>query len=247
MGGTRSKDVKLDLGGWIVDRVTPQELLAEPPALESLTPLRIPLITQSIPAGGDVELRIERIGELAPNQPLTLVPLRCPEAAASPALLVIVPADNAEIIPDASAIKGLIPDRLPPSLGVAASRQPALVYREESATDGSLFAGQVRKREQMISVGVETKVTAEPMSLQVEQLYSYQVSHEPLSQLYFAVPETFGRLQGLRVSTDGEDLSYVEETPREIDGAEAVAGESWARVPRPVRTFASATQCRCPN
>ena len=65
MSGPRPSDVKMDFGGWTVDRVTPSELLSEPVVLDSLTPLRVPLSSQALGTGGDFELRIEAHRELS--------------------------------------------------------------------------------------------------------------------------------------------------------------------------------------
>jgi hypothetical protein len=62
LSGARPSDVKIDFGGWIVDRVTPSELLAEPAVLDSVTPLRVPLASPALGTAGILSCASKHIG-----------------------------------------------------------------------------------------------------------------------------------------------------------------------------------------
>ena len=143
MSGGRPREAKIDLGGWVLDRVSPQELISEPLVTEVVTPLRIPIDSQTLPGSSEFELRVEAHRDVVADQALILGPLRCPETVAGPALVVVAAADNTEIVPDSSATAGLIPDKLTAALDLGAYRQKPLVYRQEPSADSAVFVGRI--------------------------------------------------------------------------------------------------------
>ena len=199
--------------------------------LDSLTPLRVPLSSQALGTGGDFELRIEAHRELSDAQKLVLGPIRCPEAVAAPALVVIVGADNTEVVPEMSSLVGLLPDRLPASLNLDTQQQTPLVYREEPTTEGSLFVGSVRKREQAVLVQIHTRVSAEEQQLAVEQSYGYQVSYEPLSELVFESPTGGAAWEDLRITVERQDVEWIRD--EELDPRGGVAARIRVPLPKP--------------
>lgn len=228
--GARPSDVKIDFGGWIVDRVTPAEFLAEPVLLDSLTPLRVPLAGQSLGAAGEFELRVEAHRELT-DQKLVLGPIRCPETATAPALVIVVAAENTEVIPESNALVDLIPDRLPPWLTLDVAQQAPLVYREEPTTEGSVFVGAVRQREQAVQVQVDTRVTVEQGRLVVEQTCAYQVSYEPLRELVFELPASGPGVEDLEIVVESQTAAWTRD--EQLDPRGGAAARLRTPLPKP--------------
>lgn len=209
--GGRPRDARIDLGGWVLDRVTPPELVAEPLNVDSLTPLRIPIAAQALPASGEFVLRVEAHRDLAAGQPLMLGPLRCPEATAAPALVVLAAAENAELVPDATATVGLVPDTLPAALDATRFAATPLVYREEPSAEGAVFVGRVRKRDRSVKVRITTRLQATGTHLLVDQTYACEVAYEALQRMEFESPVPAKSLVDLRVTCGGQDLAWKED------------------------------------
>lgn len=229
VNGTRPRAVQIDLRGWSVDRVTPAEFVVQPLSLDNVAPLRIALSPSALAGTGSFELRVEAHQPLDNRQPLTLTPLRCPETTATPALVVIAPADNTEVIPDPDATVGLITDQLPASVNVASSQQAPLVFREEPASDRPVFVARVRKRDQAISVQVSTTAVGDSRQLNVTQVFSYQVSFEPMRQLVLESPVPLASLARLQITAGGQAAKWVAEEP----GAAGAAARIRAELPQP--------------
>ncbi len=209
--GGRPRDARIDLGGWVLDRVTPPELVAEALNTDSLTPLRIPIAAQSLPASGEFVLQVEAHRDVVAGQPLMLAPPRCPEATAAPALVVLAAAENAELVPDSSATVGLVPDTLPAAMDAARFVLPPLVYREEPSAEGAVFVGRVRKRDRSVKVRITTRLQASGTHLVVDQAYAYEVAYEALQRLEFESSVPAKSLADLRMTSGGQDLAWKED------------------------------------
>jgi hypothetical protein len=175
-------------------------------------------------------LRVEAHRELS-DPKLILGPIRCPEAIASPALVVVLAADNTEVIPEQNALVDLIPDRLPASLSLEAPQQTPQVYREEPTTEGSVFVGTVRKRDQAVLVQIDTRVTAKQQQLLVEQSYGYQVSYEPLQELVFESPVGGAAWEDLQITLESRETQWSRD--EELDPRSGVGARIRVPLPKP--------------
>ena len=121
--------------------------------------------------------------------------------------MILVPADNLELVPETDNLQGLIPETLPASVSLPSRQQPPLVYREEPSVEGTAFAGRIQLRQRAVSVEVSSVFRAESERLQVEQSLAYEISYAPASELLLDVPRSVAESKGFRVTRDSRELS----------------------------------------
>jgi hypothetical protein len=202
-----AKDIQVDLEGWTVDEVTPAELVSDPAVLTEVAPLTLSLPTRTTSAGDDYEVRVKAHRELATRSgPLSIAPPRTRESIASPATIVVVPADSIELSAQTDAILGLIPDSLPSTLSVEGGLQPPLVYREEPAAKNVLFAGAIQPRARAVSVEITSDVRVNQSQFDIEQSFVYQISNESMQSMVVEGPRALLESGELHVSFDGVEL-----------------------------------------
>lgn len=138
-------------------------------------------------------------------------------SAATPGLVIIVPADNVELTPQPERSRGLVADMAPPQLKLPVRQQPPLVYREDVVGQSSLFAGVLKMRRQTVAIAVENRVRVQEQEVQVEQRMNFQIAYEPAHRLAFDVPRTLHESGKLEVLFEGTAVSV---NPVESDDAE---------------------------
>ncbi|MGA2067221.1 MAG: hypothetical protein ABSG86_19775 [Thermoguttaceae bacterium] len=198
---------------WQIDEVGPDSLVAVD-GVPKGTPggaLSIPLVQ---PSSGQFEVRLRAHRSLGAQAKSLVVPLPQPQATAPasvtlvvlPAVLVVLPADNIELIPGGEATTGLfrqqgaIPIELPPR------QQEPLFYRSEAK---AVFAAEIRRHVRQISVDVASQADLDAQGGRVEQKLAYMVSYEPTDHLMLEVPRNLAESGRMELKCDGQATTPV--------------------------------------
>ncbi|MDR3198862.1 MAG: hypothetical protein LBU34_13430 [Planctomycetaceae bacterium] len=175
-----------------------------------------------------------------------VVPLPQPLVTWSePAPVVIVPADNVEVIPideDAdSALTATEPesDNSVPKRTLGLTRrsrrsqtvrieiperqQEPLFYRTEPVD--AVFVADIRYHRQKITAAMRTDIRLRDMNDQVDQIISYDVSYVPVEKLYFLIPKSLEENGHLQVKIGNRPLELRDVT---LTGTET-GMENWSR------------------
>jgi hypothetical protein len=198
---------------WQIDEIGPDSLVAVDgvPKATSGGTLSIPLLQ---PSSGQFEVRLRAHRPLAAQAKSLVVPLPQPQATASasvvlvvlPAVLVVLPADNVELIPGGEATTGLfrqqgaIPIELPPR------QQEPLFYRSEAK---AVFAAEIRRHARQVSVDVASQADLDGQGGRVEQKLAYLVSYEPTDHVVLDVPRRLAESGRLELKCDGQAVTPV--------------------------------------
>jgi hypothetical protein len=193
---------------WQIDEIGPDSLVAVDgvPKETGSGALSIPLLQ---PSSGQIEVRLRAHRPLAAQAKSLVLALPQPQASASgsvvlvvlPAVLVVLPADNVELLPGGEATTGLfrqqgaIPIELPPR------QQEPLFYRSEAK---AVFAAEIRRHAQQISVHVASQAELDAQGGQVEQKLTYLISYEPTDHVVLDVPRGLAESGRLDMKCDGQ-------------------------------------------
>jgi hypothetical protein len=211
--GSRAGPLALRLPIWKVELVHFDGVDSPLPVDPSETnPLIVPMPVE-VQAAKQFKLRIEAVQDLTASVVSGMGPLRLvlpmleatnPSRAnviVSPATVVVIPAPNVLLTPRPQQMKSLSP-LAPPSaapgtadatVGSDAAGPPGATpfyYRDRGPPDQALFVGDVRIQPQAISVRIASTATLTRNSVEVEQRLSYNVLHEAVELLTFALPES---------------------------------------------------------
>ncbi len=206
--GARIREIQLQAAGWQIDRVLPADLIAPAISLTETSPLSIPLAPNGKPIADDFEIRIEAHQPIAPDDKSFHVVLpRTVNGVASPAAVVVYPADNIDLRLRGEEIKGLIAESAPPGLELSATQQPPIYYVEEPSEAEAAFAGEFEVRSRVVAANVDNTLKFSADSLAIEQRFDLAISYEPLRQIRFNLPEALvssDEIQFFEVLTEGE-------------------------------------------
>ncbi len=204
--GARLFKLDIDLQGWELDRVTPENLVD----LDSIstgpgTALSIPLAQ---PATGELELSFQAHRSLAGAKGIDLV---LPEPAVdvlSPAEVTILAAANVELSPISNRVVGLtrVAGGFRPDLKELGAT--ALYYRAEQPR--AEFVADLTARAQAISVDLDNRIALRRHDIEINQTLNYQIRYEPLDHLTFDVPRSAFDERRLKFAVNGESIDPVE-------------------------------------
>ncbi|MEN6497321.1 MAG: hypothetical protein ABFD16_23740 [Thermoguttaceae bacterium] len=197
----------VDLLDWELDEVGPANLVAvDMVAVDRTGVLSLPLATPSI---GQIEITIRAHKRLATGGTSLSLALPRPQANSSgPAALVVQPADNIELIPDASATVGLVRQQVAPPMSIPTRQQAPLFYRGETAK--AVFAAGMNIHPQSITVDVASQLTLAGQEKYVEQKLSYAIAYKPVETLTLEVPRSLASADGLEILFEGQPISPAE-------------------------------------
>ena len=188
--GARTRELLIQANRWQMDRVLPAELIAETISLDKTNPLTIPLAPNGKPIAEDFEIRIEAHQPIPADDKSFSVELpRTANGVASPASVVVFPADNVDLTLRGDEIKGLIAESAPPDLELPKTQQTPLYYLEEPSEKASVFAGDFEVRSRVVAANVENTLRFNANALVIEQRFELDISYEPLRQLKFDIPD----------------------------------------------------------
>ena len=208
--GAKAFSLEVDLSGWEVDSVEPANLVhTERLALGQTTPLVIPLRQA---ASGDVEVLIRARRKLPADTKLLTITLPQPKSnVASPAAVIVLPADNVALSPRIDGIVGLSRQNVTPPVQLPARQQQPTFYRAESEQAKYVADFSVKKRE--IDTRVTSRVYLDRDKGRVEQRISYRVAYEPLDVLRLTAIRSFAEVDSLEVLLDGKPLTATIRDP----------------------------------
>jgi hypothetical protein len=219
--GAKVFGVEVDLRGWETDgdRVGPATLVDQDQVSPQLvTPLAIPLRQ---PTKGDFEITIEAWRTLPPDA--RQIEFHLPHPVANNLVLapvVVLPADNVALTPNADALVGLKPQPLPRKYGLANRQQEPLFFLGDVVQ--GMFAGEMTILPRAVSVQTAANIVLEEREAKIEQRLAYRVLHEPLDRVLLEAPRALAESGQIEVSLGGRPLPVVRSAEDAAEEAGAV-------------------------
>ena len=204
--GAKTFALDVALPGWQVDDVGPDNLVAVDGLSSGGSNLySIPLLQ---PSAGQFEIRIRAHQAIAADAKSLAISLPQPLGGAPQAgIVVVLPADNVELIPDAKAILGLVRQQIAAPLDLPARQQTPLVYRGEPGKD--VFAADIRRHAQRIRVEEITRLDVDEQGGQVEEKLSYAIAYAPVDRLLLDVPRSLAGANRLELFAQDRPVAAV--------------------------------------
>ena len=205
--GAKIYALEIAMPDWQLDEVGPDNLVAVDavPTGSPNSSFSIPLVQPSV---GQFEVRIRAHRPLAAEAKSLAISLPQPQVSApASAVVVVLPADNVELIPDSKAMAGLFRQQAAVPLELPARQQEPLFYRSESPK--AVFAADLRRHTQRISVDVVTQVSLDGQGGRVEQKLAYMVSYEPTDHFTLEVPRSLADSGWLELKCNGQAVSPI--------------------------------------
>jgi hypothetical protein len=192
----------IDLPGWELDEVGPENLVASDAIVDQSGLRSIPLTQRAI---GPIELTIRAHRKIPAEGKSISVELPRPRAdSQASAAVVVLPADNVELTPSPDATTGLVRQQVAPQMKLPERQQDPLFYRAEPAK--ATFTASFRVHPQKVSVGVSTEITVDEQRAEVQQKLSYLVAYKPIDRLTFDVPRAMAAPEQISVRFEGKPL-----------------------------------------
>jgi hypothetical protein len=189
--GARAAGLEFNLGDWTIDRLTPGDLVELPPLPGQADDRRLLALRPGATLPTEFELKLEAHRPLDPAADEVVFALPRPVGdVVAPATVLIAPADNVELAPQAAKISGLSIDPAPSASRIASRQQPPLVYRDLGADEPAVFAADLRVRTQWTTVGARAVVKLSREQLQVEQRLDYRIAYERRRSFEILVPRS---------------------------------------------------------
>jgi hypothetical protein len=225
--GAREYELKVDMTGWIVDDVVPENLIQyDVINLDSVTPLAIPLVPLAQVSAGEFEVRLLAHRDLAaeqeaengaePTRQNGSLTFSLPKPQAStllPATIVVLPADNVVLTPRPEEIQGLTPETSRPVLELPPRQQAPLYYRDRADAGPCTFAGDFQIHQREVTVAAANQLHVDQREVHVDQRLSYRIDYEPVAELVLDAPA--GLLMSdslekakLQISLDDQPLTF---------------------------------------
>lgn len=207
--GPKATATNFDLAGWQVDRITGENAAEQPlPPTDGSPQLALPL-AQMDSTKGELVFRIEAHQPLEADASTIRFSLPRPQVdVASPASIIIQPADNVELAPTATELKGLVVDSAPPGALPTARQQPPLLYRDLGSSEAIAFVASRRVRSRHCSVKAETSIRLRRGPIEVTQELDYQIAYEPKRSYLLSLPVELSELKGFQVLLNEQLLEH---------------------------------------
>lgn len=230
------RTLDVELGGWEVEDVGPDNVVANDAVADAPSGLvSIPLKQESM---GQIEIMLRARRRLPTDTKsliLELPRLRGPAEGtlvAAPATVAVVPDDNVELLPDETALVGLVRQQGRRPAGLPPRSQEPLVYRGEPGR--AVFAAAFRVLSRQVRVSVSTAVRLDDQRAEVEQKLAYMVAYEPLDRLALDVPRSLAVAEGVDVVSDeGKRLTWTDGPQTQPPPASAPTVRKLVSLPTP--------------
>jgi len=198
--------LEIDFPGWQFDEAGPENLVAGDRVFEESGVLSLPLVQRSI---GPLEIVLRGHRRLPPGAKSIALELPRPRAdSQASAAVVVLPADNVELVPDSSAALGLVRQQVALQMKLPQRQQDPLFYRAEPAK--AVFAAALRVHPQKVSASAASQITAEEQRVEVEQRLSYTVAYKPTDRLSIDVPRALAGPDQIALSFEGKPAATVD-------------------------------------
>lgn len=196
----------VDIDGWEVEEVGPAALVDAAGVSLQGKRLVIPFV-QGLSGDAAIDLRCGRSLEREADRVAWKLP--APQAGlVGPAAVLVVADSDIELIPDLTAIRGLVRQVAPAQVRVDAERQ-VLAYRFDGG-DGQ-FVAQRRFLPRRVDATVTAKVEIDETTMLVTESLRFSVSHVPLEFVDLVVPAAIGRSGTLEVRQGGQLLNPLQD------------------------------------
>ncbi len=190
------------LEGWGIDDVSPAGLV-DSAAIRAEDGLLVIPFLQPLTGDATIEIRCGRTLERDARRLTWTLPV--PEAdLVAPASVSVSAANDIEIVPDATAIRGLV-RQTTPSARREEGERAVLTYRLDG-TDGE-FAADRRYLAQRVEAVVAAAVTINADTAVVEETIRYDVAHVPLESIDIVVPAAVAEGGALELRQGGQPLN----------------------------------------
>lgn len=207
--GAKAFAFHVDMPHWQLDEVGPENVVdVYGPAVDASGVLSIPLVQPTV---GQIEITLRAKLPISGQQHSLRVELPRPQASSvGPAAVVVLPADNVELTPNAESMVGLVRQQTLPSPEIVRPpwQQPPLFYRVE--TPKAVFAGDMRIRSRELTVDVASQISLTTRRAQVEQRLNYLISYEPTDRLLLEVPRALAGPEQFQVLSNGQPLAVAD-------------------------------------
>lgn len=212
--GAEAFGVNVDMAGWRLESAAPETLIdREKLNRDKLDPLFVPLSAMKPREDGDFELRLVASQDWADTESGLAVTLPQPQAdSATPASVIVVPADNVQLSIDPERLVGLDRDTLPPEVVLPPRQQPPHFFRQANMAAPAVFAAKLAKKKRAVVVRAQTDVAIVRQRVQVVQRFEFGISHEPLQQVGFWIPKVLFDSAAISFSVNDQPLEIVEWT-----------------------------------
>ncbi|MFT5525494.1 MAG: hypothetical protein ACI9HK_003462, partial [Pirellulaceae bacterium] len=212
--GVKVVELEIDLEGWVIDRVIPDNLV-DPETLEEVKGiLKIPLSMQNQALSpGAIEIRIQ--AHRAVNGDDGSVDLLMPLVTAdehSPASIVIVPDDNVELNPTFEASAELLEETIVPQVELLARQQTPLYFRTRRGQSRGRFAGLLKQRSREVFAELTAATTIKDGLVTTTQSLEFSILYEPLDELILDVPAQLHNDGKINYFLDGSPVNPTELT-----------------------------------
>lgn len=215
--GAKISDLDVELPGWQLDDVGPDDVVDVDRVAELAGVLLIPLLQSST---GQIEVWVRARRELPSDTSSLSLALPRPLAdSLAPAVLAVLPADNVELTPDDERMEGLARQQMASQLELPKWQQAPLYYRGE--TSEAVFAADFKTHEQQITVDVTSEINLVQQEETVQQTMDYTIAYEPADKLTIDVPQSLSGSDTFKVFLDGELVSPtpLPDEATSLDGA----------------------------
>lgn len=210
--GPAAQRVLVDLDGWKIDQIQPEQLLDTDALQTSQTaPLTIPLSSEDGVNLREFELRVRATRPLEVGDEPLLLNLPRPQANfISPPRLIVTAADNVIVSPRFRDMPGVVAQQPPGDLNLPARQQAPLAFELRADLENWRFAAGIQLRPRSMTATLTTSVRLEVDRAAVEQRFHYRVAYEPVRQVELIVPEPLaplldsGSLQVFQIEEQGE-------------------------------------------
>lgn len=191
--------------GWQIDEIGPANLVdLFGVAFDKLDPLSIPLLQ---PITGEVELTLRAHREIDEGTKHVALTLPRPVVnSVGPATVVIVAADNVDLVPRVEEIVGLAQPGAPPRIDLPPRQRDPFYYRGD--VQKAHFAADFDVHSRRVTAELAANVELDKETTQVDELLVYRIAHEPLSQLTVEAPESLLTGEGPEFLLDGKPLEW---------------------------------------
>jgi hypothetical protein len=226
--GAAVSTLEIELPGWELEGAGPEGLVAVDGLTIRSGVVSIPLRS---PASGSVEVQLRAHRSIDAKATSLVVPLPRPQGAVvGSAAVVVLAADNVELLPNARATTGLVRQRTLPAMKLPARQQDAICYR--GVGGDAVFAAGFRVHPQRIATDARSEVLLADNGATVEQKFSYSIAYEPVEHLTIAVPREL-ETKRIQVRIDGGKPISPLVTPRDHVGDAATTALARLLLPEP--------------
>ena len=204
--GAKAFAVEVNLLGWEFDQVEPESLItADAVAVSSSGVVSIPLAQ---PTTGQMELVLRAHRPIAKGATTLTLPLPQPQPSSlEPATVVVLPADNVELVPGSPGMVGLSRQQVAPPMQLPDRQQEPLVFQAEGTK--ATFACGMRIHIQAVTVNATSQLSVDARVVHVEQRLVHTITYEPLDRLELDVPRAVLGAEGFSLQVDDQTLVPV--------------------------------------